>query len=145
MITKIAGLLSNEITKESIELFCFVYLCRLSSDEIPVSRRQSRREEYHQAVNRQTTNTARSLSRVRFCLSPERMSQPKSILKQNQSRTSSVDRDIARLLAVKQQRNSFYASDEDNVSDRSTTDSCLGSLSSEDNSINANHQLETLV
>jgi hypothetical protein len=80
----------------------------------------------------------------------------KSILKKVSSnysvlpRTSSVDRDIARLTSIKQRRTSVYASDdadEEDVSDRSTTDSCLGSLSSDDNNsyIIAQHQLETLV
>jgi hypothetical protein len=80
----------------------------------------------------------------------------KSILKKVPSnsslipRTSSVDRDIARLTtSVKQRRNSLYVSDDadDDLSDRSTTDSCLGSLSSDDNNsyIVNQHQLETLV
>ncbi len=80
----------------------------------------------------------------------------KSILKKVSSnsslipRTSSVDRDIARLTtSVKQRRNSLYVSDDadDDLSDRSTTDSCLGSLSSDDNNsyIVNQHQLETLV
>jgi hypothetical protein len=80
----------------------------------------------------------------------------KSILKKVSSnysilpRTSSVDRDIARLTSVKQRRNSFYKSDdadEENLSDQSTTDSCLGSLSSDENSsyVITQHQLETLV
>ncbi len=77
----------------------------------------------------------------------------KSILKKVSSnysilpRASSVDRDIARLTSIKQRRTSVYASDEEDVSDRSTTDSCLGSLSSDDNNsyIIAQHQLETLV
>ncbi|CAF4327207.1 unnamed protein product, partial [Adineta steineri] len=67
-------------------------------------------------------------------------------------RTSSVDRDINQLTAMtfKQRRNSIYTSDDaddDNLSDRSTTDSCLGSLSSNDtNSYVINqHHLETLV
>lgn len=81
----------------------------------------------------------------------------KSILKKSSPnysqlpRTSSVDRDINRLLSVKQRRNSLYTFDddvdEDNLSDRSTTDSCLGSLSSDGNNSYATNQqhLETLV
>jgi hypothetical protein len=135
----------------------------MSSDSIPICRRQSRQDEYHRAVNRETTNntTSRSLSRVRFRTSTETnpqssLSQMKSILKKVSSnysilpRTSSVDRDIARLTSVKQRRNSFYKSDdadEENLSDQSTTDSCLGSLSSDENSsyVITQHQLETLV
>jgi hypothetical protein len=135
----------------------------MSSDSIPICRRQSRQDEYHRAVNRETTNntTSRSLSRVRFRTSTEinpqsSLSQMKSILKKVSSnysilpRTSSVDRDIARLTSVKQRRNSFYKSDdadEENLSDQSTTDSCLGSLSSDENSsyVITQHQLETLV
>jgi hypothetical protein len=131
----------------------------MSSDSIPICRRQSRQDEYHRAVNRETTS--RSLSRVRFRTSTETnpqssLSQMKSILKKVSSnysilpRTSSVDRDIARLTSVKQRRNSFYKSDdadEENLSDQSTTDSCLGSLSSDENSsyVITQHQLETLV
>jgi len=134
----------------------------MSSDSIPICRRQSRQDEYHRAVNRETTNTtSRSLSRVRFRTSTETnpqssLSQMKSILKKvssnysNLPRSSSVDRDIARLTSVKQRRNSFYKSDdadEENLSDQSTTDSCLGSLSSDENSsyVITQHQLETLV
>jgi hypothetical protein len=127
-----------------------IFYLRTSSDIIPISRRQSRQDEYHKAVNRETINPTRSLSRVRFCTST---AQVKSILKKVSSnssllpRTSSVDRDITRLTTlVKQRRNSLYVSDDD-LSDRSTTDSCLGSLSSDDNSsyIINQHHLETLV
>ena len=116
-------------------------------------------------MNYETTNTSRSLSRVRFRPSTITRKheiptstdcQMKSILKKaspNYSsipRTSSVDRDIARLTSIKQRRNSVYKSadtDEENLSDLSTTDSCLGSLSSDDNNsyIISQHQLETLV
>ena len=132
----------------------------MSSDSIPVCRRQSRQDEYHQAVNRQTTtNNTRSLSRVRFRTemneqpSPSSMIQTKSILKKvamNLPRTSSVDRDIARLTSIKQRRMSYSRSndaDDENMSDQSTTDSCLGSLSSDDNDsyVITQHPLETLV
>ena len=138
----------------------FLLISRMSSDSIPVCRRQSRQDEYHQAVNRPTTTTnTRSLSRVRFHTeinaneSPSSIMQTKSILKKvtaHLPRTSSVDRDIARLTSIKQRRASVYQSDDaddENFSDRSTTDSCLGSLSSEDNDsyIITPHQLETLV
>ncbi len=130
-----------------------IFYFRTSSDIIPISRRQSRQDEYHKAVNRETINPTRSLSRVRFRTST---AQVKSILKKVSSnsslipRTSSVDRDIARLTtSVKQRRSSLYVSDDadDDLSDRSTTDSCLGSLSSDDNSsyIINQHHLETLV
>ncbi|CAF1349334.1 unnamed protein product [Adineta steineri] len=142
---------------------------RTSSDIIPICRRQSRQDEYHKAVNRETTDSCRSLSRVRFRPSTivtqthdlplsTTSTQMKSILKKVSSnysvipRTSSVDRDINQLTAMtfKQRRNSIYTSDDaddDNLSDRSTTDSCLGSLSSNDtNSYVINqHHLETLV
>ncbi|CAF0737376.1 unnamed protein product [Rotaria sordida] len=137
---------------------------KISSDIIPICTRQSRQDEYHKAINHNTTNTSRSLSRVRFRTSignnrnelPSSTKQMKSILKKNSSnsflqRTSSVDRDINRLTSIKQRRNSLYKfdddADDDNSSDRSTTDSCLGSLSSDDNNsyvINQQH-LETLV
>ncbi len=141
-----------------------IFYFRTSSDIIPISRRQSRQDEYHKAVNRDTINPTRSLSRVRFRTStvtnthdvPSSTAQVKSILKKVSSnsslipRTSSVDRDIARLTtSVKQRRNSLYVSDDadDDLSDRSTTDSCLGSLSSDDNNsyIINQHHLETLV
>ncbi len=129
-----------------------------SSEIIPICRRQSRQDEYYKAVNRD--NTSRSLSRVRFCTNqqelPSSTGQTKSILKKFSSnysilpRTSSVDRDITRLTSIKQRRNSLYTfddADDENLSDRSTTDSCLGSLSSDDNNsyIVNQHQLETLV
>ncbi|CAF4150962.1 unnamed protein product, partial [Rotaria sp. Silwood2] len=136
---------------------------KISSDIIPICRRQSRQDEYHKAINHNSTNTSRSLSRVRFRTSienntnqlPSSTAQMKSILKKNSlnysilPRTSSVDRDINRLTSIKQRRNSLYQfdTDDDNLSDRSTTDSCLGSLSSNDNNsyvINQQH-LETLV
>jgi hypothetical protein len=130
----------------------------MSSDSIPICRRQSRQDEYHRAINREPTNTTRSLSRVRFTETnsqefPSSSSQKKSILKKVSShyRTSSVDRDIARLTSVKPpHRNTCYISDdadEENSSDQSTTDSCLGSLSSDDNNsyVITQHQLETLV
>ena len=83
--------------------------------------------------------------------------QMKSILKKDSSnyspisRTSSVDRNINRLTLFDQRRNSVYHNsddvDGDNLSDQSTTDSCLGSLSSDgNNSYTINqHHLETLV
>lgn len=139
-------------------------MSRNSSEIIPVSRRQSRQDEYHKAIHQATNTTSRSLSRVRFrtstATSVQQLSsstgQVKSILKKASSnyapipRTSSVDRDINRLTSLKQKRNSLYKfddTDDDNLSDRSTTDSCLGSLSSDDNNsyvINQQH-LETLV
>jgi hypothetical protein len=145
-------------------LIIFV-MFRDSSDIIPICRRASRQDEYHKAMNRETTDTTRSLSRVRFRTSTvtnthelpsSTAHQTKSILKKvspnyaSIPRTSSVDRDIARLTSMKQRRNSFYTSaepDDENVSDQSTTDSCLGSLSSDDNNsyVIAQHQLETLV
>ncbi|CAF4969157.1 unnamed protein product, partial [Rotaria sp. Silwood1] len=137
---------------------------KISSDIIPICRRQSRQDEYHKAINHNATNTSRSLSRVRFRTStgnntnqlPSSTTQMKSILKKNSSnysflpRTSSVDRDINRLTSIKQRRNSLYKfddADDDNLSDRSTTDSCLGSLSSNDNNSYVSNQqhLETLV
>jgi len=119
--------------------------------------RQSRHDEYDQTVNRETN---RSLSRVRFRLSTvtrkhdtsttslSSVSEVKSILKKSPiQRSSSVDRNIDQLILLKQEENSFCTSDDDNLSDQSTTDSCLGSLSSDDSvyhSINQHH-LETLV
>jgi hypothetical protein len=120
--------------------------------------RKSRQDEYHQAVNRETN---RSLSRVRFRLSTvnrkhdvpatppsSSVSEVKSILKKSPiQRTSSVDRDIDRLIALNQEENCFCTSDDDNLSDQSTTDSCLGSLSSNDSVYHSitQHHLETLV
>jgi hypothetical protein len=76
--------------------------------------------------------------------SPSSVAQVKSILKKTANqRTSSVDRDIDRLISVKQQETNFDTSDDDNLSEQSTTDSCLGSLSSNDSTIQ--HHLETLV
>lgn len=141
-----------------------MYLFRSSSDIIPICRRQSRQDEYHKAVNHE--NSSRSLSRVRFRPSTEARThepsllssttQTKSILKKVSSnyasfpRTSSVDRDIDRLTSIKLGQNSIYTTDDaddENMSDRSTTDSCLGSLSSDDSNsyIINQQQLETLV
>jgi len=148
-----------------INIYFKIFIFRSSSDIIPISRRQSRQDEYHKAVNNHDPiNTSRSLSRVRFRTStepnkhelPSSTAQMKSILKKVSSnysilpRTSSVDRDITRLTSIKQRRNSFYISDDaddENLSERSTTDSCLGSLSSDDNNsyIINQQQLETLV
>ncbi|UJR33899.1 hypothetical protein I4U23_021318 [Adineta vaga] len=129
---------------------------RSSSDIIPICRRQSRQDEYHQAINRPST---RSLSRVRFHTSAVNNSsspiatEMKSILKKvspnystTTSRTTSVDRNITRLTSLKQRQHSAYTSD-DELSDHSTTDSCIGSLSSDDNnsSTTNQHHLETLV
>jgi hypothetical protein len=72
----------------------------------------------------------------------------KSILKKSPiQRTSSVDRDIDQLISLKPEENSFCTSDDDHLSDRSTTDSCLGSLSSNDSAYHSiiQHHLETLV
>ena len=72
----------------------------------------------------------------------------KSILKKSPiQRSSSIDRDIDQLIALKPKDNSFCTSDDDNLSNQSTTDSCLGSLSSNDSvyhNINQHH-FETLV
>ncbi len=118
--------------------------------------RQSRHDEYDQTVKREMN---RSLSRVRFRLSTvtrkhdvsttsSSVSEVKSILKKFPiQRSSSVDRDIDQLISLKQEENSFGTSDDDNLSDQSTTDSCLGSLSSDDSvyhNINQYH-LKTLV
>ena len=141
--------------------------CRTSSDVIPTCRRQSRQDNYQQAVNREASVSSRSLSQVRFRPAsvnnrkavptpflPTTVVPMKSILKKSadavSQRTSSVDRDIARLTSLKLRRNSVYTSDEaddDTLSDRSTTDSCLGSLSSNDSNsyLVTEHQLETLV
>jgi hypothetical protein len=131
----------------------------MSSDSIPVCRRQSRQDEYHRAISREPTS--RSLSRVRFAESNEEILPPcslkkKSILKKVSSnypilpRTSSVDRDIAILTSIPQTRTTSCTiddTDDENLSDQSTTDSCLGSLSSDDNNsyVITQHQLETLV
>ena len=131
----------------------------MSAESIPVCRRQSRQDEYHRAVSREPAS--RSLSRVRFADSnaqvlPASSLKTKSILKKaspiypNLPRTSSVDRDIAILTSIPHSRTTCYASDdadEENLSDQSTTDSCLGSLSSDDNNsyVITQHQLETLV
>ncbi|CAF0922904.1 unnamed protein product [Adineta ricciae] len=126
---------------------------RSASDMIPICRRQSRQDEYHQAINQHTTNSTRSLSRVRFRTSTVQSSpstvtsEVKSILKKISSnpRTTSVDRTHS----TRKQRTTTtkYTSDDDDLSDRSTTDSCIGSLSSDDsNSYTINqHHLETLV
>ena len=105
-------------------------------------------------------NPARSLSRVRFRpttiverqpMEPTSTVPTKSILKQtSSSRPSSVDRDIAQLTSLKLRGMTVFDAvdvDEDNLSDRSTTDSCLGSLSSSENIslTHTSHQLETLV
>ncbi|CAF4475016.1 unnamed protein product, partial [Rotaria sp. Silwood2] len=120
--------------------------------------RRSRQDEFEQGVNRESN---RSLSRVRFRLStinrkhdilatlpPSSIPEVKSILKKAAiPRTSSVDRDIDQLLALKQEEYRSDASDDDHLSDQSTTDSCLGSLSTNDSvyhSITQTH-LETLV
>lgn len=75
----------------------------------------------------------------------------KSILKKTMTnieiqRPSSVDRDIERLTSLKFSSTDGYASDDDQ-SEQSTTDSCLGSLSSNDSSLYliSQAQLETLV
>ena len=138
--------------------------CRSSSDSIPVCRRQSRQDDYLQAVHREAFEPIRSLSRVRFrpstvstkhdlpspSIAPMRSILKKSTDEPISQRSSSVDRDITRLTSLKQRRHSVYTSDDaddDNLSDRSTTDSCLGSLSSNDSCsylVNS-QQLETLV
>ncbi|UJR13438.1 hypothetical protein I4U23_000452 [Adineta vaga] len=113
-------------------------------NRISPSNRQSRQEEYYQAVNNHE-DTTRSLSRVRFrmtkidreshVLSPSSsIIEIKSILKKSPiQRSSSVDRDIDQLIALKPDEDSFCKfNDDDNLSDKSATDSCLGSLSSED-------------
>jgi len=65
----------------------------------------------------------------------------KSILKESSiQRSSSVDRAIDQLISLQPGENSFCTTDEDNLSEQSTTDSCLGSLSSDDSV-----SLETLV
>jgi hypothetical protein len=130
---------------------------RASIQPISTNIRQSRQDEFHQAVNRETSQ---SLSRVRFRLSmmPRKqdvLSSPittvldvKSILKKSPiQRTSSVDRDIDQLISLKPEENSFCTSDDDHLSDQSTTDSCLGSLSSNDSAYHSiiQHHLETLV
>jgi hypothetical protein len=133
----------------------FLFDCRTTSNSIRTCRRQSRQDDHR----RDTVDSSRSLSRVRFrptmsgnrpAMSPvdSRMSTipTKSILKKPSTctRISSVDRDIARLTSLKQQSSGVYSSDDD---DRSTTDSCLGSLSSHDSTsyIAIEPQLETLV
>ena len=140
---------------------------RTSSDIIPTCRRQSRQDDHQQAMQRETSVSSRSVSRVRFrpTSMTSRQSRPapslsntvepmksilkKSVLDEETQRTSSVDRDIARLTSLKLGRNSVYTSDadDDNISERSTTDSCLGSLSSNESStyLVTEHQLETLV
>ncbi|CAF3760050.1 unnamed protein product [Rotaria magnacalcarata] len=137
---------------------------KTSLDLMSTSRRHSRQDEYLKAVNQETVNSSRSLSRVRFRPSTiintdeisTSLTQVKSILKKGATnyshipRTSSVDRDINRLISTKQRRNSLYTfddADDDNLTDRSTTDSCLGSLSSDDNNsyVINQQQLETLV
>jgi hypothetical protein len=61
--------------------------------------------------------------------------------------SSSVDRDIDRLLSLKLEENSFCPSDDDYLSDQSTTDSYVDSLSSNDISYHSitEHYLDTLV
>ncbi len=120
-----------------------------------INTRQSRQDEYNQTVNRESN---RSLSQVRFRLSTitrkhdipatSSLSEVKSILKKPSiQRTSSVDRDIDQLIFLKQEENNFCTSDDENLSDQSTTDSCLGSLSSNDSVYHSitQHHLETLV
>lgn len=120
--------------------------------------RQSRQDEYYQTSNRETN---RSLSRVRFRLSTvtrnydvpstspvSSVLEVKSILKKSPiQRSSSIDRDIDQLISLKPNENSLCTSDDDNLSVQSTTDSCLGSLSSDDSGHYSitQHQLETLV
>lgn len=110
--------------------------------------RQSRQDAFDRA------EPTRSSSRVRFRLSTVQREQPvssspvssstaevKSILKKSpKERSSSVDRDIEQLLSVKPGENSLCAFDDD----ESTTDSCLGSLGSEDGVYHCG-SLETLV
>ena len=124
--------------------------------------RRSRQEKFDQLLNRETT---RSHSQVRFRLSTvtpkhdlpaaaaattssSSSIEVKSILKKSSiQRSSSVDRDIDQLVSLQREPNSFSSLDDDRLSDQSTTDSCLGSLSSNDSvyhSIGQQH-LETLV
>ncbi|CAF0896432.1 unnamed protein product [Adineta ricciae] len=118
------------------------------------STRHSRRDEYHHAIQNREEPT-RSLSQVRFRLtqthqeprisSPSSLTEVKSILKKPSiQRSSSLDRDIDQLISLKPGENSLCTLDDDNLSDKSTTDSCLGSLSSEDGVYHC-HALETLV
>jgi len=67
------------------------------------------------------------------------VAQVKSILK----KSSSIDRDIDQLISLKLTDDAYYSSDDD----ESTTDSCLGSLSSADSGCYSlsQQQLETLV
>ena len=159
----IAGLSLSLEMKIHFITFSF-FSSRTYSDVPTISRRQSRQDEYHQAIHRQMENPARSLSRVRFrpttiverqpmephCLTSSTFP-TKSILKNTTtSRPSSVDRDIAQLTSLKLHGRNVCNTDdvdEDNLSDRSTTDSCLGSLSSDDNNsfTHNSHQMETLV
>ena len=144
------------------------HLCRELSNCSSISTRSSRQDQYQRSLAREPSNSVRSSSQVRFRPSVVHNRQPmepvlktsfmppvKSILKKSSDtrspqRTSSVDRDIEQLTSLKFRRSSVYASDDaddSNLSDQSTTDSCLGSLSSNDSSscIVQQHQLETLV
>ena len=121
--------------------------------------RRSRQDTFDQPPHH---DTPRSHSQVRFRLSTATSKQGspatpsssstslevKSILKKSPTqRSSSVDRDIDQLVSLKHKPTSFSPLDDDHLSDASGTDSCLGSLSSNDSvfrSIPQQH-FETLV
>lgn len=122
--------------------------------------RRSRQDTLDQSIHR---DASRSHSQVRFRLStaPSKQSSPamsssssssvevKSILKKSpMQRNSSVDRDIDQLVSLKHESIRFCPTDDDHLSDASGTDSCLGSLSSNDSvfrSIPQQQHFETLV
>ena len=134
-------------------------LAKVNNDHqhIPtVNTRRSRQDKFDQSPVRETT---RSHSQVRFRLStvtpkhdlpstPSSSFEVKSILKKSLTpRSSSVDRNIDQLVSLKHEPNSFCPLDDDRLSNASATDSCLGSLSSNDSVYPSivQQNLETLV
>lgn len=137
-------------------------LAKVNDEQQRVSTCDTRRSRQETLDQPSRHDAPRSHSQVRFRLSTATSKQGspatpsssssslevKSILKKSpMQRSSSVDRDIDQLVSLKHEPTSFSPLDDDHLSDASGTDSCLGSLSSNDSvfrSIPQQH-FETLV